>query len=188
MGVLPLVGATIEVRPATLLQDTGDVVLTLTGHDGRVVVFDHDPLVFGLDGIGAAALVTVVVAVGSGVERVRQHRADGDGVPRLAGTGADTLLVELLCHGGQGLNGLVEVVDVEDDLRLVVEDMEDLLLFVVGIAEGYLAAVPDAAVGSRQHDGADTLGSHVALQLGEDEDDFQHSLAHRRGGVELLVL
>lgn len=34
----------------------------------------------------------------------------------------------------------------------------------------------------------DALARHVAFQLGKDEDDLEHGLAHRRGRIELLVL
>ncbi len=179
VGVLPLVGHAGAGPATTLFLEHGsDAGLPLPGDDGDMVVLDHDPLVFILEAEGLFALVSVVVAVGSGVEWVGQHGTDGGGVPGLAGAGPYALVVQRLGHGRQRSDGFVEVVDVEDYLCLLLDDAEHPELFVVGISEGNLAAVPHAVVGTGQHDGADSLGGHVALQLGKDQNDFQHGLTH----------
>ena len=158
MYVLALVGHSGSSPSSLLALEHGcDYFLPFRGDNSWMVVEDKHPFILILDGEALAAFVPVVVAVGPGVEGIGQHRADGGGVPRLAGAGADALLVKRLGNGGEGLHGFIEVVDVQHHLSFVLDDRELLGVLVVGVAERNLAAIPYPVIGTGEHDGADTL-------------------------------
>ena len=97
------------------------------------MVLDHDPFLGGFDHMAFTALIPVVVAVDACVERVGEHGANGSGVPRFPGPGANALLVEGFGYGSKGADSLVLVIDVGDDFGLWLIDAKDLVVLIVGI-------------------------------------------------------
>ena len=158
MDVLTLVGHP-SPGPSSLLalEHDCDYFLPFRGDDSRVVVKDKHPFVLVLDGEALAAFVPVVVAVCPSVEGVGEHRADGGGIPRFAGSGAYALLVERLGNCSERLHRFVEVIDMQHYLSLVLDDGELLGVLVVGISERDFAAIPYPVISTREHDGADPL-------------------------------
>jgi len=152
-----------------------------------VVILDSDPLILR-SFVGPLAAGMDVVDVLPDVPRVGEHRAHGVGVPGLAAPGEYAGLIHLLGHIEQGLILFVKFGHLLDGLGLMPNDGECAAVLVPGVPVWDTPAVPLAIVGPGEHDGTDTLGGHLPLQLGEDEDDLQHGLANSGAGVELLVL
>ena len=158
MYVLALIGHPGSSPSSLLALEHGcDYFLPFRGDNSWMVVEDKQPFILILDGEALAAFVSIVVAVGPGVEGIGQHRADGGGIPRFAGSGAYALLVERLGNCSERLHRFVEVIDMQHYLSLVLDDGELLGVLVVGISERDFAAIPYPVISTREHDGADPL-------------------------------
>ena len=155
--------------------------------DGLVMVLDRDPLILS-PLVGSLAAGMDVVDILTDVPWVGEHCADRGGIPRLAAPGEYTGVVHVLGNVEQRLVLFVELGHLFDGLGLVLNDGESAAVLVPCVPIRNTPTVPLAVVGSGQHDGRDTLGGHLPLQLGEDENDLQHGLANSGAGVELLVL
>ena len=81
-------------------------------------------------------------------------------------------LVQVSADVDKRLVLLIHIVDHFDDLAFDCVYCERLLLFVPIVAVGNATAVPLSVGGSRKHNGSNTLGGHIALQLRKDQNDF----------------
>ncbi|MCI0462787.1 MAG: hypothetical protein L0Z62_38050 [Gemmataceae bacterium] len=167
---------------------------------GRLVQFALDPLELLRvdDGLVAAVPVGLAPLDAADVDGVAQDAdhlllAERLAAARLARTGLARrhqdaeLLQAALDRAGraQFLEGVEEVP--ADDLGPLRVDEQLALVVRVRPVAVHVAAVPQAALDPVLHDGDGPLGGHLALELGEDHDEPDHGLAHRRGGVEVLA-
>lgn len=183
MDVLSMIGrSSLLVAAPVLVKSHADVLPAVGVYDCGMMVFGEYPFALILDApvFRTVALVAVVVAIGSDVEGVFQDDAYRRWVPGLPFSARDAIFVESSGNREKRTGILVHVVDHPDNDGLALVDGELFGRLVIVVAERDLAAVPLAVDCSGVHDSSYALGCDLALQLGEDQDDLEHGLAHRR--------
>ncbi|OPZ23361.1 MAG: hypothetical protein BWZ02_03242 [Lentisphaerae bacterium ADurb.BinA184] len=135
------------------------------------------PLGAGQDRLVLAWVLLAAVADEAAIDRIAEHVPQR--VPGKAELPAD-------CDGG--VAGGVPAEDLADDGRLVRVGYEDVLpLPGPAVAVGRQPDRPAAGLADRDHLGAGALTAHLALPLGEGQDDVQHGPAGRVRQVEVLA-
>lgn len=186
--VFPLHMGGLAVMAAVLVQPVINLAAIRFREEGRVMLRAEDPLFLRLEAERHFRFVAVVVAVRPTVERAAQDDGHGGRRPCVAAPRAPACLIEQAGCVGEGVCAQVGILELQRDLGFIVADREGIRLAVVGISKWHTAAIPFPLGGPGVHRRSDALARHVALQLGEDQDDLEHGFAHRGGCVELLIL
>lgn len=152
-----------------------------------MVLGTHDPFISPLEAEGSFRLIAVVVAIGASVEGAAQDDGHGGRRPCVAAPRAPACLIEQAGRVGEGVCAQVGILEFQRDLGFIVADREGIRLAVVAVSKRHAAAVPLSLGSPGVHRRGYALARHVALELRKDEDDLEHGLSHRSGGVELLI-
>ena len=154
--------------PRAVGQDAVDLVPQRLTDDRFMLARIDRALVHGLSDVGAVVQELVDVAL---VDELAVFAGDALGAQR--------------AHQRGGRADLGEPLEDHAD-RLGVRFVDDELAVLDVVAERHEAAHPHALLAGGRELVADALADHLALELGERQQDVERQPPHRRGGVERL--
>ena len=155
----------------------GDAVV---GHHGMRLV----PQLLVDDSRMLAGIDLVLVHGEAEIDLVVQEFQQVAPVEHRAALGADPARMQFLQHLRRGTGPGIEAEDRQDVLGL--GGLDHQLAVLDHVAEWHRAAHPHPLPAGGRELVADPLADHLALELGEAEQDVQRQPAHGRGGVEGL--